>query len=355
MSAPRADVRARALAAVLSANLLLLLGCAELNKLLGGPNANKTITTASPTGSPTPGALSNFTKNLGSEVKSSVKSEVKDTKQAIMGPIEKAIDDISPQDERALGQATSFHVISQNGELLRDRRLLIYVNEVGNLVAQPGKRMLSSSGKRRTDARRFFFGVVKNDELNAYAAPGGYIFVTSGLMQSLTCEADLAWVLGHEIAHVDAEHGLKALKFEAGARGSGVFGRPAEGATSFKDQDFFSSIVGKLAEFVSRGYFGSDDELAADADGLRYAIDAGYDAHGAERALAALATKTRTRKLLPGYKSPDARLGLLEEKIAAAPAGKLGTRRFDVEGIQRIEASLTAAAPEQVQDAASTP
>ena len=103
-------------------------------------------------------------------------------------------------------------------------------------------------------------------------------------------------------------------------------------------------MVGKLAEIISKGSFLASDELKADRIGLTYAIEAGYDAHGAERALTLLGTKQRKQRILPsGHKSPVVRLDLLKAQIAEAKPGKIGEVRYDTEAVQRVEAALVAA------------
>src|SRR5205085_1175167 len=104
-------------------------------------------------------------------------------------------------------------------------------------------------GIARLNSRRFFVGVVNDDSMNAYALPGGYILLTRGLVENLSCESDLAWVLGHEISHVDNEDGLTALK---GVVGSAAFGKELahfgaqkseEETASFKNPAFFAKVV----------------------------------------------------------------------------------------------------------------
>ncbi|MFP5418655.1 MAG: M48 family metalloprotease, partial [Gammaproteobacteria bacterium] len=86
--------------------------------------------------------------------------------------------------------------------LVRDDALQRYVNLVGNWVAQ-------QSGRNEVTWR---FGVLDTEAINAFAAPGGYVFVTKGLYRMLDNEAELAGVLGHEIAHITKKHHLKVLK-----------------------------------------------------------------------------------------------------------------------------------------------
>jgi len=254
------------------------------------------------------------------------------------------VDEISPQDERAEGQAASLQVIRQNGGLLLDERLVRYVNQVANVVGQHGQRIPGKrTGKPRTRARRFVVGILNDSSLNAFALPGGYLFVTRGLMERLTCEADLAWVLGHEEAHVDLEHGLAALKAEVGAaatlRELGI-----GDDTSFKSDSFFAKIAGKLAEIALKPH-SEEEEEAADSHGLDAAIAAGYDPAGARRVLQILDASGSQGG--GGHADPHTRFELLKARVEAVKGtGRMiGAARYDREGAQRLEATLAASAP----------
>ncbi len=86
--------------------------------------------------------------------------------------------------------------------LVKDEQLQRYINNVGAWVAK-------QSGRSEI---KWYFGVIDSDDINAFAAPGGYILVTKGLYKKLHNEAELAGVLAHEIGHVIKQHHLKILK-----------------------------------------------------------------------------------------------------------------------------------------------
>ncbi len=210
-----------------------------------------------------------------------------------------AIEEIDADDERALGEAVALRIIAgtmrdgqQTGLELRDRDLSGYVAHVGNLVALQGKRQVfPPREKPRVNARRFVFSVLDTPEVGAYSTPGGYIFVTRGLLERLTSESELAWVLGHEIAHVDYEDGLVALKADLATRTAlGSMGEALklkqEGQKSeFENQGFFNAVVDRFYDMYDRAGLNRDHELRADRIGLEYSTAAGYDGAGALRAL----------------------------------------------------------------------
>lgn len=225
-----------------------------------------------------------------------------------------AVDAFTHEDERALGEAVALRIIattltkqvplpdgatrSSTGLELRDETLLAYVNHVGNLVALQGERQPVREGsKPRMKARRFTFAVLDTAEAGAYSTPGGYIFVTRGLLAKLTSESELAWVLGHEIAHVDWEDGLTALKadimtkaFVGGIADSfQVYEGGEKTKDPMKEQAAFNALVDRFYDLYEGTGLARESEQRADERGLDYSTRAGYDGRGAERALAALA------------------------------------------------------------------
>src|SRR5512135_2939644 len=115
-----------------------------------------------------------------------------------------AVKDIKGPDESeeiAIGRQIAGDLLGA-APLVKDARLQKYVNQVGEWVA---------SQSERPDLP-WHFGVIQSEDVNAFAAPGGYIFVTLGLYRLLQNEADLAGVLGHEIGHVIRKHHLKLLQ-----------------------------------------------------------------------------------------------------------------------------------------------
>lgn len=285
----------------------------------------------------------------------------------------KAIEGISPQDERAVGQAGSLEVIAAGGEthgLILERKLVDYVNEVGNLVAQQGRRMpMSEKGKPRTLARRFFFGVINDDSWNAFSLPGGYIYVTRGLLENITSESDLAFVLGHEIVHVDREHNLAAMKAQIGGgataaaflKETNLLGTNEKGEVSFNSEKFFGFVVGKLADIKLKVGLDKDQEREADKIGLQYAIAAGYDAHGAERVLNLLALNPgAVRTVFRQHDTAEQRLALIADDIAKAKPGAVGMKRYEEVGFKSLAIAVAdrtapAATPITTPAAVATP
>jgi predicted Zn-dependent protease len=173
--------------------------------------------------------------------------------------------DISESDEYYLGRGVAAQILGKY-KPLDNPRLNLYVRVLGQAVALASDRPYTFIGYR--------FQVLDSDELNAFAAPGGFIFVTKALVDKTTSEDELAGVLAHEIAHVSLKHGLKTIRAARLASASSI--------TAFEGS--IDDVVGAL---VVDGY-SRDKEYEADKLGAVYAGRAGYDPRGLARVIARL-------------------------------------------------------------------
>ena len=169
---------------------------------------------------------------------------------------------LNEQDEAMLGAKTDKEVVAQYG-VYDDLRLQGYLQNMGRSMGQ-------LSHRPDLDWR---FKVMDTPVVNAFAAPGGYIYVTRGLLAAVNNEAELAGVLGHEIGHVTARHSAQKYSNMMLANlglslGQGVLGS-------------YCDLLGPMLE-TGAGLlflkFSRDDEREADALGVEYASRAGYDA-----------------------------------------------------------------------------
>ncbi len=134
---------------------------------------------------------------MGTDLPSQVANELPD-----MGSPEAAV--ISHSDERQLGYMIVQQLRDQNA-LLEDPEIIEYVNSVGDRLAAQ-----SPDG-----AKGFQFFVVKDPAINAFAVPGGFVFINYGLILATTSESELASVLGHEIAHVTQHHIARSIRAQS--------------------------------------------------------------------------------------------------------------------------------------------
>jgi predicted Zn-dependent protease len=184
-------------------------------------------------------------------------------------------------------------------------RVQRYVNNVGRWLA---------SQTERPDLP-WQFGVLEAPQVNAFAVPGGTIFITRGLLEKMGSEAELAGVLGHEIAHVLKKHHLKAI--QKGAMAS-LSGEAAGAALSNVSSDARNKLVSFGTEMYSRG-LDKGDELEADRLGVVIAARAGYDAYGLPSVLQTLqgmnAADSAVALMFKTHPAPGERLDALGKRM----------------------------------------
>ena len=216
-----------------------------------------------------------------------------------------ATTEIDEKQEVQLGQEWGA-VLLGAAPLVADPNLQRYVNTVGRWLA---------SHSERPDLN-WRFGVLESDNINAFATPGGYIFVTKGLAMRMRSEAELAGVLAHEIAHVVQKHHLKAIQKGAWAKvGANVAGEYlSQRSRSPVDSAAGQQLLSGIKEVMLRG-LDKDDEFEADRMGVVIAARAGYDPFGLPAVLQLLNTMPQdsTLELLfATHPPPNDRLDALE-------------------------------------------
>ncbi len=304
-------------------------------------------------------------QKVGGGVKSGVTKAVDSTTakvKALKEATSSAVANINAADEVAVGQGVSLGIISSYHGLVTDVALTDYVNEVGNMVARYGKRKprTQDGTTYRMNSKRVFVGILDDDSMGAFSLPGGFVYITRGLLENLSSESDLAFVLAHELAHIDQEHNLDALKVEVGGEAflKELSGGAKDEAAGFNNPKFFGAVVDKLFEIKAKLGLSVEQEREADRIGLESAIAAGYDAHAAERVIDLLGvvphTTSKTKKILRfgrGYDPPEERKARLSDAIAQAPKGSIGEKRFDERGARQLEAALLAKSMAPATDA----
>jgi predicted Zn-dependent protease len=213
---------------------------------------------------------------------------------------------LTVEDEIRAGQAAAANLLGV-APLVPDEGLQRYVNTVGRWIAM---------GSERPDLP-WRFGVVDSADVNAFAAPGGYVLITRGLYASLSDEAELAGVLGHEIAHVVERHHLdlmrKSLLLETGVQ---AVQKQLQGDR----EALVRRLVGTGAEIFARR-LDQGAEFQADRHGVALAARAGYGPFGLPAVLQKIASvdraDDRVTLLYQTHPAPDARLRQLEAAFGA--------------------------------------
>lgn len=170
---------------------------------------------------------------------------------------------VSQEEEIAIGRQIAGNLLGA-APLVKDAKLQKYVNNVGSWVANQSER----------PDLPWHFGVIASNDVNAFAAPGGYIFVTRGLYVLLQNEAELAGVLAHEVGHVIRQHHLNILQQSKLIDLGGQLVAQKVGGS-----DKVQGMIGSGAEIVSRS-LDKEAEFEADRIAVVLGTRAGYDTFG---------------------------------------------------------------------------
>lgn len=232
----------------------------------------------------------------------------------------KAVDEVG---EAEIGHGVAANLLGAV-PLVKDEVLQSYVNQLGWWLVQ--------QQTERTDLT-WRFGVLDTENLNAFAAPGGYVFVTKGLLLNMRNEAELAGVLAHEISHVLKRHHLNAIQKNAK---TGIVADLASMAVSnSKYGGLGEKAIGAGTELYARG-LDKEDEFEADRMGVVIATRAGYDPYGLPAVLQTLgslnAQDSNLALMFKTHPAPQKRLELLDGVMA----GKMDSYVGQVEGQERF-------------------
>ena len=178
--------------------------------------------------------------------------------------ISRTVTGIDEDDEIEIGRDAAAVLLGAS-KPVNDPALQRYVNRVGRWVANQTNRAHLP----------WRFAVLSSTQVNAFATPGGNIFITDGLLKTLTGEAELAAVLAHEVAHVIQKHHINAMSNLNTGGLSGVL-KLAGQTSAGKSNRLTTAMVGQVKDVYLRG-LDKDDEFEADRMGVVIASRAGYD------------------------------------------------------------------------------
>jgi predicted Zn-dependent protease len=248
---------------------------------------------------------------------------------SIAKKVQQARKPIDQPEEIQIGHGIAENILGA-APLLPDIRVQQYVNEVG--------RWLSLQTERPD--LPWQFGVLDSSDINAFATPGGTIFITNGLLQRMDNESELAGVLAHEMVHVLRKHHLAALQKAARMDIAGEIA--GEALKNRGNSEVLNKAIKAGTEVYARG-LDKDDEFEADRMGIVIATRAGYDPYGLPAVLQILdAINPHDSSLALMFKthpSPRDRLTLLDKEMGdrfdAYPAPLQADKRFFGEIAQR--------------------
>ena len=204
---------------------------------------------------------------------------------------------ITPKQEIALGVQSTPQMINQYGGLYPDKELQDYVDSVGN-------KLLLNKQIQESPWDFEFHLLADPNTINAFALPGGQVFITAALYSKLKTEGQLAGVLGHEVGHVLARHSAQRIaksQLTEGLTGA-VFAASGSAGTSQ-----MAAMVGQIVNMK----YGREDELQSDEIGVLLMSEAGYDPHSMKGVMEILAESSKGNKqpeFFSTHPNPDNRI-----------------------------------------------
>ena len=241
---------------------------------------------------------------------------------------------ISRQQEIQLGQEAKPQFEQEFGGVHASEELQRYVQEVGTSLAE------------RTDRPDlpWQFRVLRSEQVNAFALPGGFIYITAGLLRQLDNEAQLAAVLSHEVGHVAHRHSVQQLKraqiVQGGSAIASIFGGERAGT---------AVQLGQLVAGLALMKYSRDQEREADLSGMRYMIRENYEPSAIVRVMEILKRASGggggPPEFFSSHPAPDSRKQYLTEAIEDRYAGRISFGRTDRSQFHQIVPAALGPAP----------
>ncbi len=238
--------------------------------------------------------------------------------------------DITEEEEYYIGRSVAALILARYPVYENDA-LTKYVNTVGQAVVFSSDRPETYAG--------YHFLILDTEEVNAMAAPGGFVFITKGLLKRCQNEEMLAAVLAHEIGHVCAKHGLQSIKKSRLIDAFRIIG--TEAAQRYGSEELaqltsiFEDVLGDIVEkLIERGY-DRKFEHEADALAVKFAASTGYSPQGMTAFLETLvgdASAVSGKGWFKTHPTPESRLERVHKDIASLKrlpeAESVRTQRF---------------------------
>ena len=212
---------------------------------------------------------------------------------------------MTPEQEIALGYQSASQMAAQMGGVSRNAQAVA-------LVQRMGEALVRESFAAKSPYKFSFHVLADPKTVNAFALPGGPVFITEGLLRQLKTEAELAGVLGHEIGHVIARHSSERLAKQQLTQG-------LLGALVVGSGDYTTAQIGQVVGNMINMRYGREDELESDALGIRIMAEAGYDPRAMVRVMEVLAKASggsRQPEFVSTHPAPENRSERIKAEIA---------------------------------------
>lgn len=237
---------------------------------------------------------------------------------------------MSPEQELRVGREQHPKIIAQFGGVYDDPKVAAYVDDIGQRLARVSE----------LPDLKFTFTVLDDDIVNAFALPGGYIYISRGLLGLANTEAELAGVLGHEIGHVTGRHSAQRYSQSVlaglGTAGASILGSIFLGTSSVGD------LVGQTSAVYLQS-FSREHEFEADTLGVRYLARSGYSTDAMASFLSSLNAFSALEAKVSGLPDPASRFNIMsthprtQDRVVAAtraanvqsaPNARIGNRDY---------------------------
>jgi len=204
------------------------------------------------------------------------------------------------EQEIEIGQQYAPQIETQMGGQIQNESIQNYIDSVGQSLAKVSHRA----------DWQFHFAALEDKTTNAFALPGGYIFITRGMLEKLDSEAQLAGILAHEIVHVVARHSTEQMSKQIG------FEILLSAATTEDTSRAVVTMADLTWQIVGLKY-SRDDEIESDLAGLDYMVNAGYNPYGMTETMQILleSQTTSTIEFLSTHPSSENRIIYINDKI----------------------------------------
>jgi predicted Zn-dependent protease len=217
---------------------------------------------------------------------------------------------LNPQQEMALGLQSAPQMAREMGGAVSPS------DPRAQLVSEVGQRVMQNSDARNSPYVKNFHYILLNDPktVNAFALPGGQVFITRGLLEKLNNEAELAGVLGHETGHVIERH--SAQQMAKSQLGQSIVTGVAVGGSGNRDGGYSTAMIANFVNQMKQLSFSREDETQADTRGLQFMAQAGYDPRamlGVMKVLEELSRNGRQPEMLQTHPYPEHRVQTIQD------------------------------------------
>ena len=233
---------------------------------------------------------------------------------------------MSEDQDTQLGKEYAPEIEKQMGGEIPDAALQNYINTVGQRIARVSHKQ----------SFKYQFKALQDKSINAFALPGGYIFITKGMLQNLETEAQLAGILAHEIVHVVARDVANAMSKQIGID-------LLLSAVTSEETPQTALSVAQLGTQIIGLRFSRKDETEADLGGLDYMIAAGYNPYGLIEGMEMLAAQSGERPIefLSTHPAPENRSAYLQQAIMtkqfSLPNTRIGKEEYKTAVLSRLK------------------